>query len=127
MNNMLFKQILKFVIVGGVAFIIDYFVIVICKELIDLNVLLSAFFGFVISVIYNYLASIKWVFDVSDKNSKTRNFIIFIIFSIIGLLFTELIMWVGTDIINISYLIVKIVTTFIVMIFNFFTRKFFLE
>ncbi len=127
MNNMLFKQILKFVIVGGVAFIIDYFVIVICKELIDLNVLLSAFFGFVISVIYNYLASIKWVFDVSDKNSKTRNFIIFIIFSIIGLLFTELIMWVGTDIINISYLIVKIVATFIVMIFNFFTRKFFLE
>lgn len=124
---MLFKQILKFVIVGGVAFIIDYFVIVICKELIDLNVLLSAFFGFVISVIYNYLASIKWVFDVSDKNSKTRNFIIFIIFSIIGLLFTELIMWVGTDIINISYLIVKIVATFIVMIFNFFTRKFFLE
>ena len=124
---MLFKQILKFVIVGGVAFIIDYFVIVICKELSDLNVLLSAFFGFVISVIYNYLASIKWVFDVSDKNSKTRNFIIFIIFSIIGLLFTELIMWVGTDIINISYLIVKIVATFIVMIFNFFTRKFFLE
>ena len=124
---MLFKQILKFVIVGGVAFIIDYFVIVICKELIDLNVLLSAFFGFVISVIYNYLASIKWVFDVSDKNSKTRNFIIFIIISIIGLLFTELIMWVGTDIINISYLIVKIVATFIVMIFNFFTRKFFLE
>ena len=123
----LFIQIFKFGIVGGTAFLIDYGVMVFCKEIIDFNVLISAFFGFTISVIYNYIASVKWVFDVKEENSKKKNFIIFIIFSVIGLGLTELIMWFGTDIMKISYLIVKIIATIIVMIFNFITRKRFLE
>ena len=36
-------------------------------------------------------------------------------------------MWIGEDLLHISYLIVKIVATIIVMIFNFITRKIFLE
>ena len=123
----LLLQIFKFGIVGGIAFIIDYSIMVICKELLHFSVLLSAFFGFTISVIYNYIASVKWVFDVNKEKSKTKNFIIFVIFSVIGLILTELIMWFGTDIIKISYLIVKIIATIIVMIFNFVTRKIFLE
>ena len=126
-NKKLLLQIFKFGIVGGIAFIIDYSIMVICKELFHFSVLLSAFFGFTISVIYNYIASVKWVFNVNDEKSKTRNFIIFVIFSVIGLILTEVIMWFGTDIIKISYLIVKIFATIIVMIFNFITRKIFLE
>ena len=120
-------QIFKFGIVGGIAFVIDYSIMVFCKEVLHFNVLLSAFFGFTISVIYNYIASVKWVFDVDKEKSKTKNFIIFVIFSVIGLLLTELIMWLGTDVIKISYLIVKVLATIIVMIFNFITRKIFLE
>ena len=126
-NNKLLMQIFKFGIVGGTAFVIDYSIMVICKELFHFSILLSAFFGFTISVIYNYIASVKWVFDVDKEKNKTKNFIIFIIFSVIGLILTELIMWFGTDIIKISYLIVKIIATFIVMVFNFITRKLFLE
>ena len=125
-NNKLLMQIFKFGIVGGTAFVIDYSIMVICKELFHFSILLSAFFGFTISVIYNYIASVKWVFDVDKEKNKTKNFIIFIIFSVIGLILTELIMWFGTDI-KISYLIVKIIATFIVMVFNFITRKLFLE
>lgn len=126
-NNKLFNQILKFGVVGGIAFVIDYITLIVCKEIFNINVLLSAAIAFTVSVIFNYILSIKWVFDVNkDKNSK-KNFIIFIIFSIIGLGLTELIMWFGTDIIKINYLIVKIIATAIVMIFNFITRKIFLE
>ena len=127
LNKKLLLQIFRFLVVGGIAFIIDYSIMVFCKEILHFSVLLSAFFGFTISVIYNYIASVKWVFDVNKDNNKTKNFVLFIIFSVIGLLLTELIMWFGTDVINISYLIVKIVATTIVMIFNFVTRKFFLE
>lgn len=66
----LFVQVLKFVIVGGTAFIIDYSIMVIYKEIIGLSVLLSALFGFVISVIYNYIASVSWVFDVNENRNK---------------------------------------------------------
>ena len=123
-QNNLFAQIMKFGVVGGAAFLIDYAILIICKEIFHLNVLLSAF---TISVIFNYIASVKWVFVVDEKNSKKKNFILFISFSIIGLIITEIIMYIGTDIIKISYLIVKILATAIVMIFNFITRKLFLE
>jgi putative flippase GtrA len=123
----LIPQIIKFIIVGGIAFVIDYGVMVLCKEVFHLNVYLSAFLGFTISVIYNYIASVSWVFDVNKDKNKVRNFILFVIFSVIGLGLTELIMYIGVDLIKISYLIVKIAATIIVMIFNFITRKLFLE
>lgn len=120
-------QIFKFVIVGGIAFTIDYLVLILCKELLNINVLISAAIAFIISVIFNYILSIKWVFEVNEKNSEKRNFIIFIIFSIMGLILTEIIMWIGVNIFNFNYLVVKIIATIIVMIFNFVTRKKFLE
>ncbi len=120
-------QIFKFGIVGGIAFVIDYLSLIICKEVFHLNTLLAAAIAFTISVIYNYLASIKWVFDVNKEKDSKTNFIIFIVLSIVGLIITEIIMWFGTDVLNISYLIIKIVATAVVMVFNFITRKMFLE
>ena len=120
-------QIFKFVIVGGIATVIDYVVLIICKELLNLNVLLSAAIAFTVSVIFNYILSVFWVFDVNKDKDKNKTFVIFITFSIIGLILTEVIMWLGTDIMNIHYLIVKIIATAIVMVFNFVTRKMFLE
>ena len=126
-QNKLMQQILRFGVVGGIAFLIDYISLIICKEVFGLNVLLSAAIAFTISVIFNYILSVKWVFDVNKEKSEKRNFILFIIFSIIGLILTEIIMWFGTDILKIHYLIVKIIATGIVMVFNFITRKMFLE
>lgn len=123
----LLLQMFKFAIVGGLAFVIDYVTLIICKEVFHLDTLISAAIAFTVSVIVNYILSVKWVFDVSDKHSGKRNFIIFIVFSLMGLGLTELIMWIGEDLLHISYLIVKIVATIIVMIFNFITRKIFLE
>ena len=126
-QNKLMQQILRFGVVGGLAFLIDYISLIICKEVFGLNVLLSAAIAFTISVIFNYILSVKWVFDVNKEKSEKRNFILFIIFSIIGLILTEIIMWFGTDILKIHYLIVKIIATGIVLVFNFITRKMFLE
>ena len=127
MKNKLFKQIFKFGIVGGLAFIVDYVILIICKELLNISVLLSAAIAFTISVIFNYILSIKWVFDVDKDKSTKKNFIIFIVLSVVGLGITELIMYLGSDILKINYLIVKIFATAVVMVFNFITRKIFLE
>ena len=123
----LMKQIIRFGIIGGIAFLIDYAVLYICKEWLGIHVLLSAGISFTVSVIFNYIASVKWVFDVDKEKDPKKNFILFIILSIVGLIITEIIMWFGTDILHIHYLIVKIIATAIVMIFNFVTRKMFLE
>ena len=123
----LFIQIFKFTIVGGTAFIIDFGFLWLFREIFKIPVIISTTLSFCISVVYNYIASVKWVFDVDNKKDKKKVFITFIIFSVLGLILNDLIMWLGTDMFNIHYLITKIIATAIVMVFNFITRKMFLE
>lgn len=123
----LINQILKFGVVGGIAFIIDYSVLFICTEFFGIYYLISSLISFSVSTVFNYIASIKWVFDVNQKKSQKKNFILFIVFSVIGLGLNQLIMWFGVDMLHIYYMLVKIGVTAIVMVFNFITRKMFLE
>lgn len=123
----LVMQILKFAIVGVVATIIDFLFLYMFKEFCHLPVVLANTLSFVISVIYNYFASIHWVFVVDEKKDKRKQFTLFILFSVIGLLLNDLIVWFGADIFHIHYLISKVIATAFVMIFNFVTRKKFLE
>ena len=66
-DNILMKQILKFGVVGGIAFVVDYVTLIICHELLNIEVLLSTGIAFTVSVIINYILSVKWVFDVDEK------------------------------------------------------------
>lgn len=120
-------QIFKFIIVGGIAFIIDFICLFIFKEVFNLKIIIANTLAFSLSTIYNYIASIKWVFNVKKESDKKRQCITFIIFSIFGLLLNDLIMLVGTNILSIYYLLSKIIATGIVLVFNFITRKIFLE
>lgn len=126
-NNKLLLQIFKFIVVGGTATVIDFVVLFILKEFIGLNEIVANTISFTVSVIYNYIASVKWVFDVDQDKSKSKQFITFIVFSIIGLLINNLILWICIDKLSIYYLIGKAIATGIVMVFNFITRKMFLE
>lgn len=124
----LFLQIVKFGLVGAIAFVIDYGLMVLLTEVFNIYSLISAAISFTVSVIFNYIASVKWVFDVdNEKNSKSKQLIVFIILSVIGLIINELIMWVMDVKFSIHYMISKLVATFVVMVWNFITRKLFLE
>ena len=116
----LINQILKFGVVGGIAFVIDYGLMVFLTEVFKVPALISAAISFTVSVIFNYIASVKWVFDVDkEKNSKTKELIVFIILSVIGLGINELIMWIMDKEFGIYYMISKIVATVVVMCYNF--------
>lgn len=123
----LLVQIFRFGIVGVVATLIDFIFLYFFKELCQIQVVFANTLSFIISVIYNYWASLTFVFDVNPEKSKSKNFIIFVVCSVIGLLLNDLIVWVVTDKLNVYYLISKVIATVFVMVFNFITRKKFLE
>lgn len=125
-QNELLIQILKFGIVGGIATIIDMFFLFIFKELCGISLVISNTLSFSIAVIYNYIASVKWVFKVKKQNRK-RDFILFIVFSIIGLIINDALISILSKRLNIYYLLSKVFATIVTMIFNFITRKLFLE
>lgn len=123
----LLLQIIKFGGVGALCFVIDYGILFVLTEFVGLYYLLSSAISFSISVIVNYILSILFVFDTNTENNGIRNFVLFVIFSIIGLLLTTGIMKLGVDILSWNYMFVKIFATGIVMVYNFITRKLFLE
>ena len=122
----LINQILKFGIVGVIATIIDFAVLYLLTDFIHIHYLVSSIISFTVSVIFNYILSIKWVFEVNHKQTK-KDFILFVVLSVIGLGINELIMYLMVDKLGIHYMFTKIFATGVVMVYNFITRKIFIE
>jgi putative flippase GtrA len=123
----LFVQFCKFGVVGVLAFIIDYGLMLLLTQAFGVNYLISTTISFTVSVIFNYVASMRYVFTHRPGLSRRREFIIFVVLSVIGLGLNELCMWLGQGLLLIDYRITKVAATAIVMVFNFITRKIFLD
>ncbi len=123
----LIEQIMKFGVVGVIAFVIDFGVMVFLTEVFGIDPVISATVSFIISVIFNYAASMRYVFSHREGMSRTREFAIFVVLSTIGLGINDLLIWAGTDLASFDYRLVKIFATAVVMVWNFVTRKIFLE
>ena len=61
------------------------------------------------------------------KKQDVKDFVIFIILSVIGLGINSLIMYVMVEKFGVYYMFSKIVSTAVVMVYNFITRKIFVE
>ena len=123
----LIAQMMKFGVVGLIAFGIDYGLMVLLTQAFGVFYLLSATISFIVSVVFNYFASMRYVFTHKEGMTRRREFTIFVVLSVIGLGLNNAFMWIGTSLMGISYLITKLVATFLVTIFNFVTRKKFLD
>ena len=124
--NRLMQQILKFGVVGFLAVGVDYGVLMLLSQVLGVNVVVSAAISFCVSVAFNYAASMRYVFSHRDDMSRSKEFVIFIVLSVIGLGINELVMWVGTAWLGDSALAVtavKVAATAIVMVWNFASRK----
>ncbi len=125
----LFAQIIKFGAVGFLCFFIDYGIMVALVELAGFGELIASGCSFAVSVTVNYILSITVVFD-TDKGAD-KQFAVFVILSLIGLGINQLIMWAGVAwlgrYMKRAYMVVKIFATAVVMVYNFITRKMFIE
>lgn len=119
-------QVIRFGVVGIIAAVVDVGVLVLLKELLYVDVLIASAVSFCISVTVNYILSMTFVFK-SREQSKIREFAVFVALSIGGLCLNQLILWFGVNFTDIYYLAVKILAMVIVPVYNFTTRKIFLE
>jgi len=131
-HRQLFHEFFRYVLVGGIAFLVDFGVLYLSKTLFfphmgHTGILLAAALGFTAGLIFNYIFSLLFVFKQIDENvkrRKIRSFVLFAVIGIIGLLITELCMYAGVYMFGQKwYLIVKIFTAGIVLLWNYAGRK----
>ncbi len=123
----LLGQIAGFGIVGIIATVIDFGVMNLLHYGCGLSILVSNTAGFVVSVVFNYAASMKYVFNHRDDMSKRREFAIFVILSVVGLLLNDGIVLALNRGLALEANIAKICATALVMVYNFISRKLLLD
>ena len=88
---------------------------------------LSSGISFSVSVFVNYILSMRFVFQGKQDMNKWQEIAIFVVLSVIGLVFNQIIMYLLVEFFAIFYAIAKIFATLTVTIYNFISRKIFLE
>lgn len=91
----LIEQVVKFGIVGIIALIIDV-VLLNLLLLVHLNNVVAGTISFIISLIFNYIASMKYVFKHREDMARWMELLIFVISAVIGLLINDAIIWLST-------------------------------
>lgn len=123
MDKRLGSLLIRFCVVGGVCSLIDYGILAISVELLKLSYLFSAGVAFSVSVVLNFILSTRFVFKGKHYFSS---FFFFIILSLFGLVLNQAIIWFAVERLDSHYLWGQVEATFIVMVYNFLSRKFIL-
>lgn len=122
MNKDQFKEIIRFCIVGGISFLVDYGLLYICTEFVGLYYLWSSAVSFTISVIFNYWLCVAYVFKGIKKQSR-KQATLFIGSSIVGLGLNQICMWLFVELVGMYYMLAKIFATVIVTIWNYVMKR----
>ena len=120
-DNRLF-EIIRFAIVGGASFVVDYALLYICTEWLGIHYLYSAAISFSVSVIVNYWLCVIFVFTGAGKQTG-RQAALFIGSSIVGLGINQVCMWLFVEKFGLHYMLAKIGATLIVMFWNYVMKR----
>lgn len=123
-------EFLRYCVVGGISFLADFGTLVAAQELVlkacPFGVYIATVVGFVVGLAVNYALSLWFVFTQKKDRGRGRSvgaFLVFGVVGILGLLWTELGMWVGVDLLGWNYMPVKVLVTGAVLVWNYIGRK----
>ncbi len=139
----LFGEIIRFILVGGLATVVDFVMMGVTKYVFEPSkypsffnvfygassepsVLANCFgtgVGFIFGLIANYVLSIIFVFNEKGNSRSAVGFIIFAVFSAIGLGIHILGMYLLNGLLCWNEWLVKVLLTLVVLVYNFITRK----
>lgn len=116
-------EFLRYLFVGGLAFLVDFGSLYLLTEYGNLHYLLSAAFAFLLGLSTNYFLSVRYVFVNRTVKSKAAEFSLFAMIGLVGLALNHGLIWAFTEKIALHYLVSKIIATIVVFLWNFFARK----
>ncbi|HLC38913.1 MAG TPA: GtrA family protein [Patescibacteria group bacterium] len=116
------KQFLKYIMVGGLATLLDFIFLYILVEFVHLHYLLAAIISIVVIVWISFSLNKFWTFANSEKK-YFQQFIKYIISHSVGLAINLLILASLVQFFHLWYLFAKIFATFAAAVTNFWLVK----
>jgi len=118
-----FHEFIRYGFASAIALFFDAGLLLLLTEYFGLSYLLSGALAFTAGLIVVYFLSVFWVFQKRIVKSTTAEFAIFALIGLVGLGFTEAVLYVLTSLFGIYYLVSKIASVIVVFTWNFAARK----
>lgn len=128
-NKNIIGQFLRYFVTGGLAFVVDFGVFALSLYYFEIHYLVSNLIGLMAGNVVNYLLSIGWVFSSEKRKMEKHRLLeitVFVLISLFGMGLNEFLMYLFVGILVIQEMVSKIVAAIIVLLYNFFARKYIL-
>lgn len=122
-TNSSFAQFCRYVMGGGLAFVVDFTSLYLLHRFAGLHYLVAASLAFLLGLATIYTGSIVWIFDQRSVKNQVAEFTIFASLGLIGLGITVLTLYLLTGLLGVHLLFAKVNATAITFIWNFLSRK----
>jgi putative flippase GtrA len=116
-------QFLRYALVGGLAFVIDFSVL---TSLVSVGVhyMAATTVAFMVGHLVNYCLCVLWVWSGTQARSF-KDIFIFVLIGFVGLLLTVVLMWLAVDVCSWDVGVSKIITAMLALMCNFALRRIF--
>ena len=128
-------EVIRFALTGGICFLVEFAALVLLKECLGLDTLVATPIAFALSVVVNYALCMRWVFrGARDGGAAAKAG--FAVTSVMGLVLNEGLMllfrvMLGENAVLLTllgypvtmYMLNKVLSTLLVMVWNYFTKK----
>ena len=102
---------------GAIATGIQYTILILLREVLGISPVYASAFGYAIAAVCNYLMKYHWVF-ASDEHHRVAGSK-YALVSLSGLTLNTLLMYLGTQVLGLYYLLAQVIATGIVLVWNF--------
>lgn len=122
----LMGQFLRYLVTGGLAFVVDFGLFALCLYALDWHYLLANLVGLMAGLVLNYAMSIVWVFTACERTLERRKVAEFTLFAFVGIAgvgINQFLMYLMVGLLGLNEMISKMVAAALVLMWNFGARK----
>ncbi|MFI6350522.1 GtrA family protein [Streptomyces sp. NPDC050560] len=92
----LFSEIAKFGVVGAVGLLVNLLVFNLVRGVTDLQVVRASVIATVVAIVFNYIGLRHFAYRDRDKGGRTREMTLFLLFSVVGLVIENGVLYAAT-------------------------------
>ena len=117
-----FHQLVLYGIIGSFAAIVDFLLFILFSEWIGLYYIFSNCISVLAGITTSFWLNRTYNFKIKDRTAQ--RFLIFLIVGLCGLCLSNLILWLGIDILHMDEIFTKLASIVLVVGFQFLLNKF---
>ncbi len=114
-------QILRFLLVGGLATLIHYSILILLVQTKTFEPVIASNIGFSISAFFNYILNRKHTFRSTRRHDAALPR--FAIVATTGLMINTFLLWLISTVLGLHYLIAQVIATGTTLIWNFWLNR----